>query len=272
MNRDTDFFSFFTQATCQAKGECSAVDATIWVQPLCAASATSVSSACVEGFREASCFPYCMAARRAGSQADGLVLYSAQSWRDQVHLFDRDCGIANHPLTPSEASTGTAHYELDGSFDDDPRNTVTTVRLNDLFGGGIRTRNWDPELGCIQTPLAYSNVGINLMPSYRNNRWPSLLMPGQPFAYAGDTTLTAVRDHDGQYYVAVSRLYGDNVNHFTMINVQKRFPANPPADTIASLTRKPPVSAFFAQKLCTLSGCHAHQPVLSCIAWRSALC
>ena len=113
---------------------------------------------------------------------------------------------------------------------------VLTVTLNDLFGGGVRTANWDPALGCVQSKRAYSNMGVDVHDAYKNNRYPSLLMPGQPFAYAGDTTLTSVRDSDGRYYVSVDRLFGNENNEFTMINVQKRFPANPPADTIAQLS------------------------------------
>ena len=54
---------------------------------------------------------------------------------------------------------------------------------------------------------------------------------GQAFSFAGDTTLTAVRDNIRNYFVKVDRLYGNEVNEFTMVNVKKGFPANPPADT-----------------------------------------
>lgn len=58
-------------------------------------------------------------------------------------------------------------------------------------------------------------------------------MPKQPFAFAGDTTLTAVESSDGQWFVQVDRLTGDEYNEFTMINVKKDFPASPPATTVA---------------------------------------
>ncbi len=48
---------------------------------------------------------------------------------------------------------------------------------------------------------------------------------------AGDVTLTTVRRNNGDYAVAVDRLYGSEINEFTMVNVLKNFPANPPADT-----------------------------------------
>ena len=38
--------------------------------------------------------------------------------------------------------------------------------------------------------------------------------------------------NNGQYAVAVDRLYGSETNEFSMINVMRQFPANPPAETI----------------------------------------
>lgn len=47
----------------------------------------------------------------------------------------------------------------------------------------------------------------------------------------GDVTLTAVQLGDGEYAVAVDRLYGSEANEYSMINVMKQFPASPPAET-----------------------------------------
>jgi hypothetical protein len=49
------------ESTCQSKSTCNVIDATIWVAPLCAAG--SQSTVCVETFKDAACYPYCMAAR-----------------------------------------------------------------------------------------------------------------------------------------------------------------------------------------------------------------
>jgi hypothetical protein len=62
-----------------------------------------------------------------------------------------------------------------------------------------------------------------------NIRACHLLTP--PVENAGDTTLTGIQDNAGNYFVKVDRLYGNEVNEFTMVNVHKAFPANPPADT-----------------------------------------
>ena len=46
-------------------------------------------------------------------------------------------------------------------------------------------------------------------------------------------TLTALSSGDGEeHWVSVDRLYGNEVNEYTMVNVRAKFPANPPADTI----------------------------------------
>jgi hypothetical protein len=66
--------------TCQSKGSCSSIDATIWVAPLCTSGTQDVQLACISVFTEASCYPYCMAARPTGSGADALILYNAKDW------------------------------------------------------------------------------------------------------------------------------------------------------------------------------------------------
>jgi hypothetical protein len=88
------------ESTCQSKLTCNYVDATIWVAPLCSSSATNPSVACVASFKDAACFPYCMAARRAGSGHDGVVLYNAPDWRDRVHIMDRDCAVDAQVIYP----------------------------------------------------------------------------------------------------------------------------------------------------------------------------
>jgi hypothetical protein len=93
-------------------------------------------------------------------------------------------------------------------------------------------------MGCVQSSTATTMVAANGHPSYRHLAQPksrgfrSILMKGQPFAYAGDVTLTAVEASNGEYFVSVDRLFGNEVNEYTMLNVRAKFPAHPPADTI----------------------------------------
>lgn len=51
-----------------------------------------------------------MAARRSGSAADGIILYSASEWKNKVSLYDRDCayGYLDDPLR--SATQNLARY------------------------------------------------------------------------------------------------------------------------------------------------------------------
>ena len=237
--------------TCQARGTCNLVDATVWVTPICTSSANRVPEVCVQIFKDASCFPYCLAARRAGSAADGLILYSALDWKDKVHIVDRDCGATQlqllHPLAAVQNNSATylaasAMTPADPQTSEQRLTSVDTVTLNDILQGTVRLFSWNATKGCQATSQVRSIVGVQAHPGYtfpelgsktQTRRFPSLLMPGQPFAFAGDTTLTAVKDGQGRYFVAIDRLYGNEANDFTMVNVQSQFPAHNPADTIA---------------------------------------
>ena len=201
--------------TCQSKGTCNYVDASIWVAPLCTSTSDRVPEVCVSIFKGASCFPYCMAARRTGSRANGLILYDARDWKERVHIMDRNCGVIEDPV--KDVDEGNKRYDLEGEHEEDRKNTVRTVTYNDILSGAVKSINWDPVSGCKAAPMSESQVGLELHDSYKNGRFRSLLMPGQPFAFAGDTTLTSVRDSEGNYFVSVDRLYGDQSNEFTMV-------------------------------------------------------
>jgi hypothetical protein len=91
--------------------------------------------------------------------------------------------------------------------------------------------------GCFQKPGAVSIVGMDVLQSkYNDNRFRSILLPDQPFAVAGDTSLTSVIMPNGRYVVRVDRLFGNSDNEYTMINVVRDFPALPPAATPSLVT------------------------------------
>ena len=218
----------------------SVVDATIWVSPLCTSRASKVPEVCVPMFKAAACYPYCMAARLKASGADGLVLYNANEWRDRVHLMHRDC--STHMLTnPVQAvQNSAAMYMPNGTTSaagsSHLKQTVETVQsVTPVPGSSVVALKWDPNsASCVQSSMSTSMVGRDILrqlaPS-RTNTFRSILLPGQPFAYASDVTLTAVQLKSGGFAVAVDRLYGSEDNEYSMINVLKNFPANPPADT-----------------------------------------
>jgi hypothetical protein len=193
-----------------------------------------------------------MAARPSGSGADGLVLYNAADWLNKVHVMDRDCGVETHlDDILGCVQDNTCSYSENSYFANDP-GTVATVLRGDPQGGMVLTKKWDPTQGCVQSSGSVSILGTDVHAGYQNNAYRAILSPGIPFSFfdghraptdhwdmctgqlfsfAGDTTLTAVRDNNGNYFVKVDRLYGNEVNEFTMVNVKKGFPAHPPAET-----------------------------------------
>lgn len=218
----------------------SVVDATVWVAPLCAARATKVPEVCVPMFKAAACYPYCMAARLQGSGANGLVLYNANEWRDRVHLMNRDCNKQQTALDPlGTVGSGNAMFLPSGTQSKDQFSLDSTVESSAAAPGlgdglsAVVVQKWDAASGgCVQASSAWSRVGNQVYQTVsKKNVQRSILMPGQPFAYSGDVTLTAVQLNSGEYVVAVDRLYGSEANEFSMVNVLQEFPANPPADT-----------------------------------------
>jgi hypothetical protein len=93
--------------------------------------------------------------------------------------------------------------------------------------------------------------------SVSDNTYRALLLPSQPFSFANDVTLTGVRDSMGNYFVSISRLFGNENNEFTMVNVQKSFPATAPADVPRMATEVPvdalPMPYAFSEKTGTRS-------------------
>lgn len=140
-----------------------------------------------------------------------------------MHLYDRDCayGYLDDPV--ASVVSGAAKY-VGGGLNDvsSGRFGATVATLNDVLSGVIKIGAWDSAVGgCRESKQAVSVVGTEALTGYRGGRFPSLPLPGQPFSFAGDTTLTTVRKPDGGYVVKVDRLYGDMANEFTLVNVLK---------------------------------------------------
>jgi hypothetical protein len=228
-----------------------AVDATIWVAPLCTSRAGKFPEVCTPLFKAAACYPYCMGARLRGSGAGGqLVLYNAPDWQERVHLMKRDCIVDTPMLSNPVAAVdaGSATFLPNGTYasTDSLPNAEATLReagSNAMPGSSVASWTWAPidpsSTGCIQSSVASTIVRKDVMgPRYSpkttdaQRTFRSILLRGQPFAYAGDITLTAVESGTGEHWVTVDRLYGSEANEYTMVKVRTNFPANPPADTI----------------------------------------
>lgn len=172
----------------------SVVDATVWVSPLCTSRASRVPEVCMPLFKAAACYPYCMAARIQGSGADGLVLYNANEWRDRVHLMNRDCSAMQLDNPVRVTQSGSASFLPNGTSSAASasflRSSVeTTASVTPIAGSSVVFKKWDPLLGgCVQANRATSMVGSSIMQQLRPssiNAFRSILVPGQPFAYAG---------------------------------------------------------------------------------------
>lgn len=180
-----------------------------------------------------------MAARLSETGANGLVLYNADEWHNRVHLMNRDCNRQQIGDPLAAVQSGNAMLLPNGTAAKDQfaaSATVESVSENApaMDGSSVVVKKWDPvQGGCVQASLTRSLVGKEIYQTVSGkNVFRSVLLPGQPFAYSGDVTLTAVRLNDGQYAVAVDRLYGSEANEFSMVNVLQNFPAHPPADTV----------------------------------------
>lgn len=160
-----------------------------------------------------------MAARLQGTGANGLVLYNANEWRDRVHLMHRDCNrqqIGDPLVAVQDGKALLLPSGTESKDQFDASKTVESISENApaMKESSVVVQKWDAVLGgCVQASMTRSLVGKEIYQTVsRRNVFRSVLLPGQPFAYAGDVTLTAVKLNDGGYAVAVDRLYGSEVS------------------------------------------------------------
>lgn len=189
---------------------------------------------CTPLFKAAACYPYCMAARLRGTGAgtrQPLVLYNAPDWHERVHLMRRDCIVDTPVLSDPVVAIAQKAASLlpngtSSSTDALPRAEATLGSADAIPGASVASWTWDSSAnGCIQSGSATTIVRADVLPRYSSSSvdqkryFRSILLQGQPFAYAGDVTLTALKTGDGQYWVAVDRLYGNEINEYTMVKV-----------------------------------------------------
>lgn len=199
---------------CVTSRTCNRVDATIWITPR--AGCDSESAAC-------DCFPYCMAARLAGSQTAPIIFYSASQWRSKVFLLERDCNLH----TVSSEFVG----EVSGAVAGDG---VTSVQASSSKGLQF-VGSSSETISCVDNLLVTSLVNRSLHPSYDTPTPAFLRNTLTPFVITGDTVLTSVHHGDGGYTVRVERLTGAAGHEFTLSTVSNNFPAAPPPSVPSAL-------------------------------------
>jgi hypothetical protein len=215
----------------------SEADAVIWVIPACRADGI-FNPVCDRFFKQAACFPYCLAVRTTRSASRGLVLYNADDWARNVQLQNRDCSAA--------------HISLMGLGD--MVDYVDPVDVPKDYGGVINDENdpfqkklvvgagftYDPTvLACVSSDTVSSRLNISAVASI-NQRYPSILMDDQPFAVAGSAALVPVHNPDGTFAVRVQRLYADEgTDMFTIVTTHDSMPAQEPCLTLNKCDQLP---------------------------------
>ena len=199
---------------CATSKTCNQVDATVWLTPR-AGACDALSSQC-------DCYPYCMAARLAGTTTAPLVLYSAEQWKGNVYLLGRDCNI--HAV--SSGFLGTVSGSL---------GTGGVVTIQPTSGGAQFVAGTLDTISCLDNLLTTSIIDRSLHPVYTTPTQAYLRNPDAPFAITGDTVLTQILHGDGSYTVKIERLTGAAGNEFTLSLVSSTFPANPPPNVPSAL-------------------------------------
>ena len=205
---------------CIARGTCRELDATVWLVPRCGQDVNlNAETACMD---VAPCFPFCMAARSAGSGRNNLVLNGARRWREGMTILSQDCALDS--ATPGTVQAGVP-----------TRPTVSTV--SGTTSGLLQTA------GVVVYGFAYTQPGqgpickhasgvtsmISKDEQARARVLGNVALTGQPFAITGDTLLSSVRLGGDAYAVQVERLEGSEVDVFSLNGINQHLPALPVA-------------------------------------------
>ena len=217
------------------------VDAVIWVIPAC--EVESVSPSCVSALSASGCYPYCLAARKRAGRNNGLTLYSARDWANNIQLLDYDCAGRVEADTPNSV----VEFSTDSSAPTKYGYTGTVYNNLDFMGGKfVFTQSWDPgSQACTFNPAASSRIRRGSVVTNATDIEKMNKMTGvtQPFAVAGETALTMFRvvneDEDSlepdKWFIRVQRLYGQQgTGMFGLVDVNSQLPARKPCLTQAT--------------------------------------
>eukprot|EP00961_Rhodomonas_salina_P292118 3932642-Rhodomonas_salina.2 len=203
--------------------EARELDAVLYVTPRCEFSTATQAPdlVCVESFREARCFPFCMAGRLRGSMNSALVLRDADDWSGYVQLTQRDCGLGEMTVTEQ------TEFYFTGDAVPEPAGTVSSFSTRDGYVGG-ETVTRAPTPGdasrgaCTYDRNVVSRYPTALLPAYADLQ--SMRREEQPFVVAGDATLTIEWEGE-EASVRVRRLFGSESNQFTLKSMPQLIPA-----------------------------------------------
>jgi hypothetical protein len=164
-------------------------EAAIWVTPMC--SSEWIDVACVETFKLAGCFPYCMALWTKG-YTGSLVLRSANDWWNTVAMVSRDCGLHTWDLRDGEMAEVTA----------------TLRQKSGVTSPWAKVEVQVNNSRCVYSGNTFSRmVKSEAAPAYSEYR--SIRLADQPFAFAGDLVFTAVNTVGDYWGIEVHRIWGN---------------------------------------------------------------
>lgn len=166
-------------------------EAALYVRPACGSE--HIDMVCIDTFKLSGCFPYCMALWTNG-YSGSLVLRGGEEWANTVQMVSRDCGLHSWDLKSGDVESLTK-----------------TLRQN----SGVKSTWMDAEVQlnsshCVYAPNTFSRMLRNVTNSYTGYR--SVLLSGQPFAFAGDLVLTAVNTVGDTWGIDVQRIWGNQVH------------------------------------------------------------
>jgi len=165
--------------------------AALYVTPMC--SSEGIDVVCVDTFKLAGCFPYCMALWTRG-YLGSMVLRNGEEWANTVSMVSRDCGLHTWDLVSGELAAVTQTLRQKSGV------TSTWMDAEVQLNGSY----------CQYAPNTFSRMTKESVPAYSDYR--SVRLTGQPFAFAGDLILTAVNTVGDVWGIDVQRIYGNQVN------------------------------------------------------------
>jgi hypothetical protein len=215
--------SSISDFTCISKGTCLQVDAALWVRPMCAVDV--IDPVCIASFKDAGCFPYCMALHLRGTATQPMILHDAREWGEGVTQLRRDCGLFEMK-DPLAGGSATPSPTLP------PGETTKVVLPGSPYGLNMNIPFFSQTNNCTYNPTTHSITPRST--SYAT--YGSITLESQPFAFAGDIALVSrngppALDGSATYIIEVQRVFGNQQNEFTMVTLPQEILSSAPCTT-----------------------------------------
>ena len=170
------------------------LDATVWLIPRCGQDRSlNGETACIA---TAPCMPFCMAARAAGNGRANLVFVRAARWREGATILGQDCAL-------SASTPETIQLGMPASTNSRASSTATGLLQT---GGTAVYGSSGAGRVCVSSTSITSLIPKNASAISASGPRVSynVVLDGQPFAVAGDTSFTTVSLGGGAESVQVN--------------------------------------------------------------------